>query len=100
MRFADVLTEAGFSKMIQERFLSSGIVELYPPQAQAIEQGVLSGENLVMSVPTASGKTLCSISFIAAKKTRSRTVGSEITRGARPRPLGRSVSRKGVKEYE
>jgi len=35
-----------------------GIEELYPPQASAVERGVLDGENLVASVPTASGKTL------------------------------------------
>ena len=35
-----------------------GIEELYPPQAAAVEAGVTAGENLVASVPTASGKTL------------------------------------------
>lgn len=35
-----------------------GIRELYPPQAEAVEAGVLDGENVVASVPTASGKTL------------------------------------------
>ena len=32
--------------------------ELYPPQQHAIEAGVLSGKNLVLASPTASGKTL------------------------------------------
>lgn len=32
--------------------------ELYPPQEGAVEEGVLEGENLTLSVPTASGKTL------------------------------------------
>ncbi|MFB6194842.1 MAG: ATP-dependent DNA helicase [Haloplanus sp.] len=36
----------------------SGIEELYPPQAEAVEKGVTDGESLVASVPTASGKTL------------------------------------------
>jgi len=35
-----------------------GVEALYPPQAEAVERGVLDGENLVASVPTASGKTL------------------------------------------
>jgi len=35
-----------------------GVEELYPPQAEAVEAGVTRGENLVASVPTASGKTL------------------------------------------
>lgn len=35
-----------------------GIIELYPPQSEAIKQGLLSGKNLVVSIPTAAGKTL------------------------------------------
>ena len=35
-----------------------GIRELYPPQADAINTGVLNGKNLVLASPTASGKTL------------------------------------------
>jgi len=35
-----------------------GIEELYPPQAEAVERGVTTGENLVAAIPTASGKTL------------------------------------------
>jgi len=41
-------------KIITDR----GIEELYPPQADAIETGVLDGKNLVLASPTASGKTL------------------------------------------
>ncbi|MFB6107162.1 MAG: ATP-dependent DNA helicase [Halobacteriaceae archaeon] len=37
---------------------ADGVESLYPPQAAAVEAGVLDGENLVASVPTASGKTL------------------------------------------
>ena len=35
-----------------------GIRELYPPQVEAVEQGLLEGKNLVISIPTAAGKTL------------------------------------------
>ncbi|MFQ5980540.1 MAG: DEAD/DEAH box helicase [Candidatus Heimdallarchaeota archaeon] len=35
-----------------------GIPTLYPPQAQAIAAGLLDGQNLVLAIPTASGKTL------------------------------------------
>ena len=38
--------------------LNSGIVELYPPQEEAIRAGALEGKNLVLASPTASGKTL------------------------------------------
>ncbi|MDG5778406.1 ATP-dependent DNA helicase [Haloarculaceae archaeon H-GB1-1] len=36
----------------------AGIESLYPPQAEAVEAGVTRGENVLASVPTASGKTL------------------------------------------
>jgi helicase len=36
----------------------AGIESLYPPQAAAVEAGLLDGESVVASVPTASGKTL------------------------------------------
>ena len=35
-----------------------GIKELYPPQVEAVKQGLLEGKNLVISIPTAAGKTL------------------------------------------
>jgi helicase len=41
-----------------ELLAEDGIESLYPPQAEAVEAGVTEGENLVASVPTASGKTL------------------------------------------
>lgn len=34
------------------------VSELYPPQEDAIKAGVLDGQNIVLSIPTASGKTL------------------------------------------
>lgn len=41
-------------KVIRER----GIEEFYPPQEDALKSGVLKGRNLVLAIPTASGKTL------------------------------------------
>ena len=38
--------------------LSQGITSLYPPQEEAIKKGALNHENLVLAIPTASGKTL------------------------------------------
>ena len=40
---------------------SKGIRSLYPTQEQAIRAGVLEGANIVLSSPTASGKTLVAI---------------------------------------
>jgi helicase len=41
--------------------ISKGYSELYPPQEEAIRAGLLNGKNLVISSPTASGKTLIAI---------------------------------------
>ena len=49
---------SGLPDGVADHFAREGIEELYPPQADAVEAGVLSGENVVASVPTASGKTL------------------------------------------
>ncbi len=35
-----------------------GIHMLYPPQEEAVKKGLFSGKNMVIAVPTASGKTL------------------------------------------
>lgn len=37
---------------------AKGIRSLYPPQAECVEKGLLEGQNLLISIPTASGKTL------------------------------------------
>ncbi|RKY35686.1 MAG: extensin [Candidatus Omnitrophota bacterium] len=36
----------------------NGVSDLYPPQAEAVEKGLLSDKNIILSIPTASGKTL------------------------------------------
>ena len=43
---------------------SQGYTELYPPQEDAVKAGVLDGKSVLVSVPTASGKTL--IAMLAA----------------------------------
>ncbi|MFX1466114.1 MAG: DEAD/DEAH box helicase [Promethearchaeota archaeon] len=35
-----------------------GLMDLYPPQAEAIQGGVLDGDSMLLACPTASGKTL------------------------------------------
>ena len=35
-----------------------GYKELYPPQAEAVERGLLDGKSMLLAMPTASGKTL------------------------------------------
>ncbi|NJE46821.1 ATP-dependent DNA helicase [Thermococcus sp. GR7] len=52
--------ELPVDKRIKRIILERGIEELYPPQAEALRSGVLEGKNLVLAIPTASGKTLVS----------------------------------------
>ncbi len=44
--------------VVKRIVLDSGVSELYPPQIEAVKTGFLEGENLVLCIPTASGKTL------------------------------------------
>jgi helicase len=52
----------------------SGCKSLYPPQEEALREGVLEGKNLVLAIPTAAGKTLiaeiCMVKNILEKKGR------------------------------
>jgi helicase len=41
-----------------ELYASRGYKELYPPQAEAVERGLLDGKSMLLAMPTASGKTL------------------------------------------
>jgi helicase len=43
---------------LADGYARSGITELYPPQAACVEAGLFSGKNLLIAIPTASGKTL------------------------------------------
>jgi helicase len=43
---------------LKERYAQAGISELYPPQAECVEKGILAGKNTLVAIPTASGKTL------------------------------------------
>jgi ATP-dependent DNA helicase len=43
---------------LKERYTKAGISDLYPPQAECVERGILAGKNMLVAVPTASGKTI------------------------------------------
>ncbi|MFX1565043.1 MAG: DEAD/DEAH box helicase [Promethearchaeota archaeon] len=43
---------------IKNYFKKKGFTTLYPPQQEAIKTGILDGKNIVLAIPTASGKTL------------------------------------------
>jgi helicase len=55
-----------FSQEIISKLEEEGVKSLYPTQLLAIKNGVLDGENIVLSAPTASGKTL--VAGLAALK--------------------------------
>src|SRR2546428_34137 len=65
MRVADL----GLDSRIVEILKKQGIEELYPPQADAIGPALL-GENLVLAIPTASGKSLVAYLAILASVLR------------------------------
>lgn len=52
------VTDLPVSDQLKEVTLRSGIAELFPPQEEAVNAGVLECKNLVLASPTASGKTL------------------------------------------
>jgi helicase len=58
---------SGLPDGVAEYLQEDGIEDLYPPQAAAVDAGVLEGRSLVASVPTASGKTLvATLAMLAA----------------------------------
>ena len=62
MRVRDLPVPKALIELLEEK----GYVDLYPPQEEAIKKGVLQGTNVLLTTPTASGKTL--IAIIAAGK--------------------------------
>ncbi|MEI8012883.1 MAG: DEAD/DEAH box helicase, partial [Candidatus Omnitrophota bacterium] len=58
MNFEELLVQYNFPPAYRQVLLAGGITMLHPPQADAIHAGVLNGTNVILAVPTASGKTL------------------------------------------
>src|SRR5213594_2809580 len=54
MRLRDISLDTQVVQLLE----GEGLDQLYPPQEDAIEAGVLDGKNLVLASPTARGKTL------------------------------------------
>jgi len=52
------LEELPIGEDAKKEFAKAGFKTLYPPQEQAVKAGLFEGENLLLAVPTASGKTL------------------------------------------
>ncbi len=56
-----LVDELPIPEFMKKNMKEAGIVELYPPQAKAVQAGVLNGENVILATPTASGKTLVAL---------------------------------------
>lgn len=48
----------------------SGYTDLYPPQAKSVKAGLVDGKNVLVSAPTASGKTLMAMMAMASRLAR------------------------------
>ncbi len=55
------ISELNLSKAAIDFLKKEGYTELYPPQEDSIKAGLLDGKSLLISAPTASGKTLIAI---------------------------------------
>ncbi|MEM3437033.1 MAG: DEAD/DEAH box helicase [Nitrososphaerales archaeon] len=60
------IRELPIPEKLIELIESFGYFDLYPPQEEAVKAGVLEGQNLLLTTPTASGKTL--VAMLAAGK--------------------------------
>ena len=58
MKVKEVCEKYGLPDQVATTLEKSGTVTLYPPQVDAVKKGALDGKNLVLAIPTASGKTL------------------------------------------
>lgn len=56
-----VLKELPIPRYVLDNLAKKNISELYPPQLEAIKAGILEGKNIILSTPTASGKTLAAL---------------------------------------
>lgn len=45
-------------RIVKDFYIESGIISLYPPQTEVVKKGLLENKNILISIPTASGKTL------------------------------------------
>ncbi len=58
MKIEEICGDHKLPNQIAQTLEKLGITTLYPPQVDAVKKGALDGKNLVLAVPTASGKTL------------------------------------------
>jgi len=52
------ISELPLPEQLKQHYQAKGVLELYPPQAECVEREMFNGKNLLVAIPTASGKTL------------------------------------------
>jgi len=52
------LSDLPIPENLRYQLTTAGIIELYPPQIECVQKGLFEKENLLIAIPTASGKTL------------------------------------------
>jgi len=67
------LTKHGIPEKFVEKFKEEKITQLYPPQADIVMKGLFREKNLVISMPTAGGKTLIASLAIIDKFQKSKS---------------------------
>lgn len=67
------LVEYGIPKEYVEKFKEEKITKLYPPQVELVKRNLFKDRNLVLSIPTAGGKTFLATLAIINKLTGSKT---------------------------
>ncbi|MCZ6582552.1 MAG: DEAD/DEAH box helicase, partial [Thaumarchaeota archaeon] len=55
------IVDLNLSESSKDFLKTEGYSDLYPPQQDSIDAGILNGESILVSAPTASGKTLIAI---------------------------------------
>jgi len=53
-----LIQDLAIPQNLKQKYAREGILELYPPQIDCVDKGLLDGKNLLVAIPTASGKTL------------------------------------------
>lgn len=59
---------------VKDTLRSRGMIELWPPQAEAVEAGLLKGRNLVYATETATGKSLLAYITSSSSTPKEKTV--------------------------
>jgi helicase len=58
VKVKELCEKYGLQEQVATTLEKSGVNTLYPPQVDAVKKGALDEKNLVLAIPTASGKTL------------------------------------------